>query len=400
MSAPATVIPDVQRAQPRAHLLRAVVAAVFLLFFQTYMVAPLIPSLADALHVNRQHIGLLIPAYTIPYAVAALVYGAIADRFGRRTLMFLSLGAFPLVSFAMAAAPSFSWLLGLRVVSGIANVGLVVTGLSLIGDLFPPPERGRAVGWFFGAIAGGGAFGSTLGGLLTGLVGWRGLFVLVALSACAVFLYALPLWRTLVDTVDPAARITVGSFVRGYAAVVRTPRGARTYAFIFLNAVFHSGVFTWLGVLLHDRFGLGDAGIGLALLGYGVPGLFLGPTIGRIVDRHGRRWIIPAGLLVAAATALLLAPDWPLAVAMLAVTLLSLGFDMTHPLLAGIATTLDDRRRGQAMGLNAFSVFFGLGAGSLLFGALAHAGMPTALITFAAFQTALGLAAFGLFRSE
>src|SRR6202012_963640 len=105
------------------------------------------------------------------------------------------------------------------------------------------------------------------------------------------------------------------SFFEGYAAILRTGRGARTYTYIFLNAMFHSGVFTWLGVLLHDRFDLGDAGIGLGLIGYGVPGLLLGPTIGKVVDRHGRRWIIPMGMGVAALSAVLLAPRWPLVVA-------------------------------------------------------------------------------------
>jgi predicted MFS family arabinose efflux permease len=186
----------------------------------------------------------------------------------------------------------------------------------------------------------------------------------------------------------------------GYLALLRTRRGGRTYLYIFLNAVFHSGVFTWLGVLLHDRFGLGEAGIGLALLGYGVPGLFLGPTIGNIVDRHGRRLIIPTGLLVAAGTAATLAPNWPIGVAAVAITMLSLGFDMTHPLFAGIATTLDDRRRGQAMGLNTFSIFFGLGCGSLFFGWLTQFGMSSALLVFAAMQCCLGLIAFVIFRTE
>jgi predicted MFS family arabinose efflux permease len=400
MSAPTLAVEAAPHLRMRTRLLRTIVAAIFLLFFQTYMVAPLIPSLANALRIDRQRVGLLIPAYTIPYAVAALLCGAIADRFGRRRLLFFSLGSFPIVGLALASAPTFRWLIALRIVSGITNVGVVVSGLSLIGDLFRNEERGHAIGWLFGAIAGGCAFGSTLGGLLTPLTGWRGLFALVAAAGCIVLIFALPLWQELVETATLAQRMTVATFMTGYGALFRTVRGARTYLFIFLNAAFHSGVFTWLGVLLHDRFGLGEAGIGLALLGYGVPGLILGPTIGKIVDRRGRRRLIPLGMLIAAATAATLAPNWPLAIAAIAITFLSLGFDMSHPLLAGIATTLDDRRRGQAMGMNTFSIFFGLGCGSLLFGRLAQSGMSHALIIFAIMQATLGLFAFVLFRSE
>ncbi len=56
---------------------------------------------------------------------------------------------------AMACAPSIYWLIGLRAVSGLSNAGIAVMGLTLVGDLFPQRERGRALGWVFGAIAGG-----------------------------------------------------------------------------------------------------------------------------------------------------------------------------------------------------------------------------------------------------
>jgi hypothetical protein len=57
-------------------------------------------------------------------------------------------------------------------------------------------------------------------------------------------------------------------------------RGRRTYAYVLLNAIFPSGVFTWLGLSFTQRYGLGEVGIGLALLGYGVPGFLLGPPMG------------------------------------------------------------------------------------------------------------------------
>lgn len=394
------LLPTELTTERRASLLRVLIAATFLLFFQTYMVAPLIPALADALGVERQRIGLLIPAYAIPYAFAALACGVIADRFGRRGLLFAALAAFPIIGLAMAAAPGFDSLLGLRVISGISNVGIIVVGLSLVGDLFPPGERGAAFGWMFGALAGGAAFGSTLGGLLAPLVGWRGLFAIVAAAGVVVLAFAIRLWPLLASGNSASRGLSFRDALRDFAALLSTRRGARTFGYIFANAVFHSGVFTWLGVLLHDRYGLGEAGIGLALLGYGVPGFLLGPTIGRIVDRHGRRRIIPAGLLVAAASAAALAPYGPLWLAAAAITVLSLGFDMSHPLFAGIATSLDDKRRGQAMGLNTFSIFLGLGVGSLAFGAIMRLGLGNALVGFAVVQAILGVVAIPLFRDE
>jgi len=89
----------------------------------------------------------------------------------------------------------------------------------------------------------------------------------------------------------------------------------------------------------------------LALLGYGVPGFLLGPLIGRLADRHGRAWLIPFGVAVGAAAALTLAFPVPLIAVVAAVAVLSLGYDLTQPLLGGIVTDLPGNR-GQAMGFN------------------------------------------------
>ncbi|WP_407943173.1 MFS transporter [Methylobacterium oxalidis] len=187
---------------------------------------------------------------------------------------------------------------------------------------------------------------------------------------------------------------------RGYRDRLLSPRGRRTYGFVLLNAMFHSGVFTWLGLYFEQRYGLGPVGVGLALLGYGIPGFLLGPVIGRIADRRGRGRLLPAGLFLGAFAAAALTLDAPLLLAAVAVTVLSLGYDMTQPLLAGIVTALGSQRPGQAMGLNVCLLFTGFGLGSLLFGGLLRFEFGAALALFAAAELALAVAAFRLFRSE
>jgi predicted MFS family arabinose efflux permease len=145
---------------------------------------------------------------------------------------------------------------------------------------------------------------------------------------------------------------------------------------------------------------LSDFGIGLALLGYGVPGFLLGPLVGRAADRWGRLWLIPAGIGIAALAAAVLIGSLPIVVATLAITVLSLGYDMTQPLLAGIVTSLDKKRAGQAMGLNVFLLFTGFGVGSYLFGEALRLGFGTALAMFAVAQFLAAVIAVRLFHSE
>ena len=66
----------------RERLLRMLALATFIIFFQAYMVAPIIPALSTAFGASVQTVGLLVPAYLIPYGVATLLYGLLADRLG------------------------------------------------------------------------------------------------------------------------------------------------------------------------------------------------------------------------------------------------------------------------------------------------------------------------------
>ena len=382
----------------RERLLRLLAGATFLIFFQAFMVAPLLPRLADLFGVSIEAIGLIVPAYLIPYGAPPLVYGPLSDRLGRDRVILASLLAFIILTAATATAWSPTSLLVFRLLTGLGASGVVPIALALLGDLFPFQERGRPLGWLFGAMAGGMAFGSTAGVMLEPVVGWRGLFLGVALLGLVV-LVRLPPSRALLRGAPPRPRAPLRAVINGYVGLLGSWRGRRTYGYVLLNAVFHSGVFTWLGLYFIRRYGLSEIEVGLALLGYGVPGLFFGPIVGRAADRWGRTWLIPIGLTIAGVSAMGLALDLPILAAAGLVTTLSLGYDLTQPLLAGIATDLGPNR-GQAMGLNVFALFTGFGLGSLLFSRVLRLGLNEALLIFGVVALAAAVAGMPLFRGE
>lgn len=383
----------------REGLIQTLAAATFLIFFQAYMVAPLIPRLSHSFRVSEQFIGLMVPAYMIPYGLSTLFYGLLSDRLGRRRIMLGSLAAFIILTLITATARSAPQILWWRLLTGLGASGVVPLALALIGALFPYEQRGRPLGWLFGAMAGGMAFGSSFGVILTPYIGWRMLFVGVA-SGTLIVSGLLFRYSGLLGRQATASVLSPADVLQGYRSLLNNARGARTYGYVLLNSLFHSGIYTWLGVFFARQYHLGEIGIGLALLGYGVPGFLLGPVIGRWADRWGRRWLIPLGLVIAALSVAALIFNLPLLAAALAVTLLSLGYDMTQPLLAGIVTQLGGKRAGQAMGLNVFILFTGFGVGSMVFGAVVPLGFGAAFAIFSSVQLLLGLAALLLFRDE
>jgi len=383
----------------RERLLRMLALATFFIFFQAYMVAPIIPALADAFATSAHTVGFVVPAYLIPYGIATLVFGLLADRLGVQRVMFASLAMFSLLTALTATAVSVEQMALWRVLTGLGASGVVPLALVLVGQLFPYEQRGRPLGWLFAAMAGGMAFGSPLGSILVPIIGWRGLFLAVGATGGIVLLLLLPYRRLIAGAMQPVGG-TLGDLMRGYLGLLSTARGQRTYGYVFVNSMFHSGVFTWLGVYLEQRYSLGPVGIGLALLGYGVPGLLFGPLIGRAADRWGRARLLPIGLGLSALAAAGLLFDFPVILAPIIAMLLSLGYDATQPLFAGIVTSLGGKRPGQAMGLNVFTPFVGFGLGSLIFGEVLRFGFGTALALFAAIELILALGSIRLFRSE
>ncbi len=365
--------PDAINDRHRERLLRVLAVATFIIFFQAYMVAPIIPALSNTFGVSAERVGLIVPAYLIPYGISTLAYGVLADRIGIHRVMFTSLATFAVLTLLTATAQSIEQLVLWRMVTGIGASGGVPLALTLVGRLYPYEQRGRPLGWLFGAMAGGMAFGSPLGAMIVPFAGWNGLFIVVGAAGAALLLVLLPFRSVIAAAVQPVTG-TFRELLHGYRYLLGAPRGQRTYGYVLVNSMFHSGVFTWLGVYFERRYGLGPAAIGLALLGYGVPGFLFGPLIGRAADRWGRARLIPIGLILSALAAAVLMLDFPVMLAPIIAMVLSLGYDMTQPLFGGIVTSLGGKRAGQAMGLNVFMLFVGFGLGSLIFGELLRFG--------------------------
>jgi predicted MFS family arabinose efflux permease len=394
------VIEKEEKQQRKEKLLWILCLAAAIIFFQGYMIAPLIPRLSEVFDVPEQKIGLIVPAYMIAYGISTLFYGLLSDWLGRGKLIRFSLIAFILLTALTATAQSATDMIIWRLLTGLGASGVVPLSLAMIGDLYPFENRGRPLGLLFAAMEGGMAVGSTAGVMLVPFTGWRMLFIITAALA-AIVLWILIRYLSLSSAPTAKSPPSVRKIFSGYRDLMTTKRGLRTYSFVFWNGIFHSAIYTWLGLYFYERYNLGEIGIGLAILGYGIPGLLFGSTIGKAADKWGRLYLIIPGLGIAAAATAMMIFEIPLVLAAVAVTLISLGYDLTQPLFAGIVTQLGGKKRGgQAMGLNVFALFTGFGLGSLLFGEAIRLSFSTALAIFATVQLLATLAAIPLFRAE
>ena len=160
----------------------------------------LIPSIKLELGLSDTELGLIGGlAFSLVYAVAAFVFGYLADRSSRRAVIAFGLVCWSLATAASGLASSFWGLFAARFVTGIGEASLYPCAMSLIADAYPPDKRGRAIGMLGASTALGGGFGIGLGGWLVGVVGWREVFFLYGLAG----FFLLPL---LMVMVEPARR--------------------------------------------------------------------------------------------------------------------------------------------------------------------------------------------------
>jgi len=129
--------------------------------------------------------------------VGALLFGMLADRYGRRPVLMVNILSFSVIELACAFAPSLTALLALRALFGLAMGGEWGVGAALVFETLPKEGRGTfsgilQEGYAAGSILASGAFalffnGFVLGGLHVPGIGWRGLFILGSLPALLVF---------------------------------------------------------------------------------------------------------------------------------------------------------------------------------------------------------------------
>ncbi len=113
-----------------------------------------------------------INAYSLAFAALLVTWGVLGDRFGRKRILLIGLVLFGAASALSAFASSPGELIAFRALMGIGGASVMPISLSIITVIFPPQERGKAIGVWAAAVGGAVALGPVLGGLLLEHPNW------------------------------------------------------------------------------------------------------------------------------------------------------------------------------------------------------------------------------------
>lgn len=148
-----------------------------------------LPNLARSTGATQSQLQWIVDAYGLVFAGLLLPAGSLGDRLGRKGILLFGLLVFGGASIAAMYAKSPSALIALRAVIGVGAAFVMPTTLSIITNIFPPEERGRAVGIWAGVAGGGAMLGLLASGTLLRWYSWKSVFAInVTLAAVALLL--------------------------------------------------------------------------------------------------------------------------------------------------------------------------------------------------------------------
>ncbi|MEH6565411.1 MAG: multidrug effflux MFS transporter [Halopseudomonas sp.] len=185
------------------------------------MYLPAFPAIGAALNADAEQVQLSLSVYFLGLASGQLVYGPLADRFGRRKPLLIGIALFCLASFACAMAPTLEWLLAARFAQALGGCAGMVVTRAVVRDLCAPIDAAKAFSQLMLIMGVAPILAPLAGGAMLKVAGWASIFwfltLFSALFALAVYFF-LP--ETLPDDV-PASRLS--SALGRYSGLLREP---------------------------------------------------------------------------------------------------------------------------------------------------------------------------------
>lgn len=223
--------------------------AVSLIIVDSTIINVSIPSIIEDLGITSTQVQWVQESYTLVFAALILVFGALADRFGRRRLLIVGMTIFVISSVIAGFSQDGDLLIAARVLQGFGGAMVLPTTLSLVNANFQGKERGIAFAVWGSTIGGMVAVGPLLGGWLTTDYSWRWAFGINIPLGIIIIIGAL---LTVPESKEDAntGRIDWLGAVYSVIAMSTLVFGlieGRTYGWWEVNKPFTVGDWTWPG---------------------------------------------------------------------------------------------------------------------------------------------------------
>lgn len=193
-------------------ILAVVVVSLLVVVLDNTVLNIALPTIQRDLNASQGQLVWAVDSYILVFAALLFTWGVLGDRWGRKKVLMIGLVIFAVASAICAFSTSAGMLIGFRAVMGIGGAAVLPCTLAIITVVFPPHERGKAIGTWAGAVGAAVALGPVLGGVLLQHPSWTnwltgndwGSVFLINVPIIAVGLVLI--WRVVPETRNPQGR--------------------------------------------------------------------------------------------------------------------------------------------------------------------------------------------------
>lgn len=315
------------------------------------MYLPSFPTISADLRVPQSQVELTVSTYLLGLALSQLFYGPIADRYGRKKPLLGGLMIYMLATIGCALATSVEYLLFFRCIQACGAAAAMVIPRAVIRDQLNTRDSAMAMSMMMLIMGVAPILAPLMGGYLSPVTGWRGLFaIMLVYSALMFFLAIFRLKETM--PAHKAVPLQLSTIAHNYAALLRS----RNYmGFSLAGGIGMSGLFAYISVsptVFINMYGVPQQHFGL-FFGLNAFGLIAGSQIGaRLLRVHTPLGILRTALTCGFISILIglgLALAGMLSLSLLTLTLL--GFTTSLGFILPNATALALRDQGHRLGV-------------------------------------------------
>ncbi|MFJ8243887.1 MFS transporter [Peribacillus asahii] len=259
----------------------------FLMGTDLFVVSPLLPFISEAYSVSSAMTGWMVTVFAVTYAIVAPFFGWASDKNGRGIFITFGLLLFSFSNALTAFSPSFTWLIISRILAGLAVAAITPLIYAIIGDIAPSNRRGT---WLSIVVSGHLTAlwaGAPIGTLLEHFLGWRSVFVVMAIIGTLLAVVNFKTWKYVPES-NLTRNLLEGNLLRILGSVSVTT----------IWAISMYALYVYLGAALYSENRFTSSEIALAVTFYGI-GAVLGSLIsGQFTDRFGEKKISKATLIL------------------------------------------------------------------------------------------------------
>jgi len=350
-------------------MLFTLMALQFTMIVDFMIMMPLSSLLMAAFDIQPVQFGLLVSSYSIAAGVSSLLASSLGDRYDRRNALLVAFAGLLIATLACAYANTYPLLLAARIIAGFFGGVLSSIVLAIVGDVFPPQKRGKAMGIVMLAFSLAAIGGVPLGLFISNHYSWQTPFTfltIVGLVILAVAYKVIPSVRGHLN--QPRV-----NFFKSYVELFSVPN--HWWAFATSCLVMFGGfmVIPYIAPTMVSNSGLTDHQLPYVYLCGGLATLFTRPVIGRMTDKH-QHWKVMAVISVMSFVPIILVTQTLKTSFALQLIISTLFFVLVSgrfiPTSALITASCESRFRGRVMAFSSAVQNLGSGFAALIAGAI------------------------------